>query len=324
MARYCLIAALLLTVSPAQAHAGWFSWFFELFSSPGVGRSIASVETHSAGTTAVKAETRATVKEASVVASKVDLGLAGRQASAAALPAPVVRAQRAAQAGYGLDVRTFQTGAKTGAPSIRITPAAPAMQAPGVTVARMTPQRGMGATIVAERPAPVALRREVATAPVAAPSATPLLRPTAAVSLPASATVVRVPHGFKGALDFQAFRQELRGGLRTAVGTDARAYLAGSAVTGRNYKTGALFDVGRKSDFDVALVDRGLWSRAGQAKVKLNSSTRTAPLGYNDLKKLGLDKLARQLSQQARRRVKFMLYESEDALRGREQPYIGL
>jgi hypothetical protein len=37
---------------------------------------------------------------------------------------------------------------------------------------------------------------------------------------------------------------------------DTRALLQGSAVTGRSFRTGAPFDVGRVSDFDVALGTR--------------------------------------------------------------------
>jgi hypothetical protein len=41
------------------------------------------------------------------------------------------------------------------------------------------------------------------------------------------------------------------------------------------------------------------------------------------LRALGLDKLTQRLSQQAGRPVRFMIYESEEALRERGAPYIG-
>ncbi|MCD7081648.1 hypothetical protein LRQ11_23715 [Pseudomonas sp. MAFF 311095] len=87
--------------------------------------------------------------------------------------------------------------------------------------------------------------------------------------------------------------------------------LQGSAVTGKSFKTGQEFDVGRVSDFDIALASPELLQRAQSLGIGLRSGgSRTGPLSARDLQTLGLKDLSSKLSAQSGREVNFMIYES--------------
>lgn len=64
---------------------------------------------------------------------------------------------------------------------------------------------------------------------------------------------LRDAYGFASRGDFENFGSKLHSCLSDAGYSGTRGIMQGSAVTGRKYTTGALFDVGRRSDFDVAL-----------------------------------------------------------------------
>jgi filamentous hemagglutinin len=120
-----------------------------------------------------------------------------------------------------------------------------------------------------------------------------------------------VPHGFANAEEFSQFGSALHGGLADAGYADAQGILQGSAVTGTSFRTGAAFDVGRVSDFDVALSGDSLFQAAQDAGVGLRSAgTRTGPLSEVALQKMGIFDLSTQLSAQAGRPVNFMIYNS--------------
>ena len=132
----------------------------------------------------------------------------------------------------------------------------------------------------------------------------------------------QLPYGFSNAAQFQQFGKAVSSGLREVAGEGAQAFLAGSAITGKSFATGAAFDVGRQSDFDVALVAKELLTKAKDLGIELRGQgMRTGPLGSEALKALGLDELAQRLSQQAGRQVNFMIYQSEEELRRRGAPY---
>ena len=125
-----------------------------------------------------------------------------------------------------------------------------------------------------------------------------------------------VPHGFANRGDFENFGSKLHSGLSDAGYSGTRGIMQGSAVTGRKYTTGAPFDVGRRSDFDVALAGSDLFAAARSAGVSTRSGgIRTGPLDRQALRDLGLADLRRELSQLAGRQVNFMVYRSvEDAM----------
>jgi filamentous hemagglutinin len=125
-----------------------------------------------------------------------------------------------------------------------------------------------------------------------------------------------LPHGFANADEFQKFGACLYDGLKRAGFEDVNAIFQGSAVTGVKHKTGEPFDVGRHSDFDIALAGGRLFERARELGIGLRSKgTRTGPLRGRELEKLGIIELRTLLSQMAGRRVNFMIYENtSDAL----------
>jgi hypothetical protein len=85
--------------------------------------------------------------------------------------------------------------------------------------------------------------------------------------------------------------------------------LQGSAVSGVKYTTGEPFDVGRRSDFDIALVDPHLFARAEELGMKLRRNPpRTPPLSPQQLHDLGLLGLVTQLSSGVGREVHFMVF----------------
>jgi hypothetical protein len=122
-----------------------------------------------------------------------------------------------------------------------------------------------------------------------------------------------LPKGFASAEEFAQFGGELRSGLGKAGYADAEAIIQGSAVTGKSFKSGIPFDVGRVSDFDVALSGKSLFEAAKDAGIGLRSGkTRTGPLDERALAKLGLVDVASQMSRKAGRPVNFMIYNSVD------------
>lgn len=130
-----------------------------------------------------------------------------------------------------------------------------------------------------------------------------------AANLERSAVQAAVPHGLASAEAFSQFGARLNAGLAEAGYADASALLQGSAVTGRSFRTGTPFDVGRVSDFDVALASPKLLARARELGVGLRSAgTRTGPLSAAQVQQLGLGPLQQSLSQMAGRPVNFMVY----------------
>ncbi|MCP1479048.1 filamentous hemagglutinin [Pseudomonas chlororaphis] len=120
-----------------------------------------------------------------------------------------------------------------------------------------------------------------------------------------------VPSGFANVKEFSNFGASIRDGLSKAGYGNVEPILQGSAITGKSYRTGQAFDVGRTSDFDIALASSELLKKAESLGVGLRSGgARTGPLSTRDLKILGLNDLASQLSKQAGRDVNFMIYGS--------------
>lgn len=120
-----------------------------------------------------------------------------------------------------------------------------------------------------------------------------------------------VPHGFASADEFVQFGRDMRAGLSRAGFGNVEPLLQGSAITGKSFKTGQPFDVGRVSDLDVALADRALLAKAEELGIGLRSGgTRTGPLTARDLRALGLRDLSNKMGQQVGREVNFMIYNN--------------
>jgi len=128
----------------------------------------------------------------------------------------------------------------------------------------------------------------------------------------------RIPLGFKNADEFAEFGAHLNGGLKSAGYEGVQAIFQGSSVTGVQHKTRAAFDVGRVSDFDIALASPDLLQRAKELDIGLRGGgIRTGPLRRWDLEALGLLDLREELGRLAGRDVNFMIYESIEAAMGR-------
>lgn len=124
-----------------------------------------------------------------------------------------------------------------------------------------------------------------------------------------------IPLGFGGRTDFEAFGRTTWDGLARGGHRDATPYIKGSAVTGYSYRTGEAFDVGRRSDYDIAIVSPALMQRAAGAGVELRSGgTRTRELSPREMELLGLGTVVRDLRGQSGRKVTVMIYQSHQAL----------
>jgi uncharacterized protein YukE len=118
-----------------------------------------------------------------------------------------------------------------------------------------------------------------------------------------------LPLGFADAEEFAAFGAELKKGLAEAGYGDAVPVFQGSAVTGVKYTTGQPFDVGRRSDFDIAVADARLFERLRSTGLKLRARpARTPPLDTAALRAVGLERLRDRLVDRAGRKVAFMVY----------------
>ena len=127
-----------------------------------------------------------------------------------------------------------------------------------------------------------------------------------------------VPLGFNSRQEFQSFGREARNGLMFAGQADAELYLRGSSVTGYSYRTGRAFDVGRDSDYDVAIVSSRMMQQARTSGYQLRSGgNRTTELTPRQLQDLNLTSLVRTLSVRTGRKVTIMIYESEALIQSR-------
>jgi hypothetical protein len=140
---------------------------------------------------------------------------------------------------------------------------------------------------------------------------------TAVEHTPPTHTVTReIPLGFSSREDFKTFGVKMRTGLDEAGYPNTVPVMQGSAVTGVKHTTGAPFDEGRVSDFDIALAGPDITAAAHAAGVPFrNGGLRSVPLGENHLEALGLANLRDGAKSTRERPVFFMIYRSEqDAL----------
>jgi hypothetical protein len=115
-----------------------------------------------------------------------------------------------------------------------------------------------------------------------------------------------IPFGFNNIDEYNSFANTLKSNLPK----ETEALFQGSSVTGRNSETGDVFDVGRLSDYDIALAGDSLFQQAKSLGYKAKDGSRIGPLNEQQLEKLGLLPVAEKLSEKAGRPVKFMLFDS--------------
>ena len=144
-----------------------------------------------------------------------------------------------------------------------------------------------------------------------------------------------VPRGFRDKEHFGTVGEKLFEELAGGDGFEnARFAIRGSAVTSKKFDRnteryeGRLFDTGKElSDFDLAVVDGNLMNRAFKLQKLLRirirqSDTRTPPLNARQLRGLGLNHLAEeveQLAKRTKRKVEIMIYKNDQALWERGQ-----
>jgi hypothetical protein len=122
-----------------------------------------------------------------------------------------------------------------------------------------------------------------------------------------------IPYGFKSFEEYQVFGKV----LRTDAPEGTAVFFQGSSVTGRNSKTGKVFDVGRQSDFDIALANKSIFDRARQSGYKAKDGTRIWPLSDEQLKDLRLLEYAGKARKYSGRRAEFMLFDNSNSVRTR-------
>ncbi len=71
---------------------------------------------------------------------------------------------------------------------------------------------------------------------------------------------LNLPYGTENRITFAQFGKQVREGFDKAGVRDAQAYIQGSAITGVKYTTGKIFDVGRRSDWDLTVASPSLGS----------------------------------------------------------------
>jgi RHS repeat-associated protein len=131
-----------------------------------------------------------------------------------------------------------------------------------------------------------------------------------------------VPKGFKSEKQLMQFAETAQAGLTNAGAKEAsELYLQGSSVTGRSFKTGLPFDVGRVSDLDLAIVSETLFKRAQELGLVKEGGGRTVPItlstpaGRSAAKALGIEGTLQKLSEMMGRDVNTMLFETGKAVK---------
>ena len=92
----------------------------------------------------------------------------------------------------------------------------------------------------------------------------------------------------------------------------------GSAVTGRSADTGAPFDEGRTSDYDIAISGDAIARAAREHGVPFRGDgVSTGPLSERDLARLGLDDMVESASAETGRDVHIMIFRTIEEAAGR-------
>ena len=126
----------------------------------------------------------------------------------------------------------------------------------------------------------------------------------------------KLPKGFETEAEVKEFGRILYEELDKAGYKDASAVFQGTADTDAKFETGAAFDAGRVSDFDMALADTKLFNSAKKRGMTVKTDPRRiGPLSDKQIRQLGLEQFAEKLMDKAGREVNFMIYEDLNAVR---------
>ncbi|GID27574.1 hypothetical protein [Paractinoplanes brasiliensis] len=127
-----------------------------------------------------------------------------------------------------------------------------------------------------------------------------------------------VPYGFRDFAQFRGFAARFRDRMRELY-PDLDMGFQGSSVTGRSAESGALFDEGRVSDYDIAISGDSVNRAAHDNGVRFRGDgVSTGPLSERDLDRLGLDGIIDDASAETGREVHIMIFRTIDEAAARK------
>jgi RHS repeat-associated protein len=127
-----------------------------------------------------------------------------------------------------------------------------------------------------------------------------------------------IPFGFNSFGQFKQFGEATQGSLTKAGYPNATPYMQGSAVTGRSFETKVPFDVGRTSDFDLAIAHSDLYKKAESLGLGKDGRTGPIKMGSAEAKQLGVDDMLQKLSRMSGgREVNTMIFKDAEAAKAK-------
>ena len=127
--------------------------------------------------------------------------------------------------------------------------------------------------------------------------------------------LTNIPKGFKSYGQFKQFGTAMQAGFAKLGFPKAKMYMQGSACTGVSHSTGEPFDVGRKSDFDVAVTQPDLFNKA--KSLGYTKGNRSSPIAVNSSEaiSLGINDVLIKMSRLAGRDVNIMIFEDVPSIK---------
>ncbi|WP_306462966.1 MULTISPECIES: RHS repeat domain-containing protein, partial [Bacteroides] len=127
--------------------------------------------------------------------------------------------------------------------------------------------------------------------------------------------------GFKSFGELKQFGTQIQATLARGGFKGSDIFMQGSSVTGRSFSTGVPFDVGRVSDFDVAIVNPDLLAKTQNLGLGKAGYPYSMPLDADAMRKLGFGDLADDLSNRFGRDINFRIFDSEISVRAKGKSY---
>ncbi|GAL87795.1 RHS repeat-associated core domain-containing protein [Sporocytophaga myxococcoides] len=142
--------------------------------------------------------------------------------------------------------------------------------------------------------------------------------PTALLAkTPVKPILFSIPLGFKSFGQFKQFGTTIQAGLAKLGYKNTNLYMQGSSITARSAETGELFDVGRKSDFDLALTGEDIFKKAEELGLVKGDRTGPINLGSEEASKLGISDLLEEISNSIGRDVNVMIFKTVEAIKAK-------
>jgi hypothetical protein len=127
-----------------------------------------------------------------------------------------------------------------------------------------------------------------------------------------------VPYGFRDFGQFREFATRFRDRMRQLY-PDLDMGFQGSSVTGRSAETGAPFNEGPLSDYDIAISGDSVNQAARESGVQFRGDgVSTGPLSERDLDRLGLDGIIEDASAEVERDIHVMIFRTIEEAAGRK------